>query len=163
MYCTTQLVAICDFAVAVNIIRENPIKNLKLLPQIKNAAIQEKKEVKHRPYLDFLKLNSEIKKVYKCFYRNENLRCRLLLELSFHLLLRPGEMVTLKVADYDATKRTIVARDTKTLKEFIIPLNSISKRLVELAIKNCSTNEYIFSSPNYSDKHLSRQVLNAAL
>ena len=163
---STHLNAMCNFAVAVGIIKDNPIANLKDLPQVRKAIKEIDHNKVHRYSFGYTQIDSSIKRLFKDYRYFENLRCRILLELSFHLLLRPGEMVQLQKCRCDYTKKVLVATGTKTFDEFYIPLSESVCNLLQLAERYCSNEQYFFGSPHSKLKqsdHLSSQVLNASL
>ena len=162
----THLNAMCNFAVASGIIRYNPLSNLKYMPQVRRAIKEIEHKKKHRHSFAYNEIDSGIKHLFKDYRYFENLRCRILLELSFHLLLRPGEMVKLQKCRCDYTKKVLVATGTKTFREFYIPLSDQASALLHLAEKYCSNELYFFGSPHSKLRqvdHLSSQVLNASL
>lgn len=161
-----NLLSLCDFAVAVGILDSNPIKEIRNLPQIKKATRMACSRVRHRKAFGYEHINRDLHNLFKTFALKENIRCRLLLEIGFHLLLRPGELVKIRIENYDPISHTLTVYATKTLPQFKIPLNSISETLICIAIRLLSKGGWIFGSPieRYGKPaHLSVQLLNTAL
>ena len=163
---STHLNAMCNFAVAVGLIKENQLTALKDMPQVRRAVKEIDRNKEHRHSFAYNEIDSGIKHLFKDYRCFENLRCRILLELSFHLLLRPGEMVKIQKSNCDYAKQILIATGTKTFNEFYIPLSEPVCNLLQLADKYCSNERYFFGSPHSKLKqtdHLSSQVLNASL
>lgn len=162
----TQLSAMCNFAVASGIISYNPLSTIKDLPQVRKAFKEAEKNQRHRYSFPCDRINPSIKKLFKDYHLFENERCRILLELSFHLLLRPGEMVKITRQGCNYAQNELMISHTKTFKEFYIPLNDTLSKLLKMAERHCGNEIYIFGSPQNKIKpnaHLSSQVMNASL
>ena len=162
----TQLSAMCNFAVAAGIISNNPLSTIKDLPQVRKAFKESEKNQTHRCSFPCDRIDSSIRKLFRDYCLFENTRCRILLELSFHLLLRPGEMVKITKNGCNYAKKELTVQHTKTFKEFYIPLNSTIAELLQMAERHCGNGIYIFGSPQNKVKpntHLSAQVMNASL
>ncbi len=162
----TQLSAMCNFAVAAGIISNNPLSTIKDLPQVRKAFKESEKNQTHRCCFPCDRIDSSIKRLFKDYQLFENMRCRVLLELSFHLLLRPGEMVKITKLGCDYAKKELMVEHTKTFKQFYIPLNDTIAALLKSAELHCGNEIYIFGSPQHKKKingHLSSQVMNASL
>ena len=162
----TQLSAMCNFAVASGIITANPLSTIKDLPQVRKAFKEAERNQTHRCSFPCDRIDSSIKRLFKDYQLFENTRCRILLELSFHLLLRPGEMVQITINGCNYAKHELAVQHTKTFKEFFVPLNNTIAELLQLAERHCGNGVYVFGSPQNKVKpnaHLSAQVMNTSL
>ena len=118
---TRIMVTTFDFAVAVTILKTNPIKTIYELPLLKLIQKQVKRNVKHRPSFDHKTLNFDLKRLVNDFKNKTNGQRLNLLYLSLALLLRPGEITKLKISDLDEKNKIISVQQTKTLDKFIVP------------------------------------------
>ena len=89
-----------------------------------------------------------------------SLPTKCLLELSFNLLLRPSEMVNIKLEDIDFTNNILTVPRTKTTTNFRVPLTTQSLLIIYLAkhLKKDKNNPYLFEGVN--QEHKNSQTLN---
>lgn len=161
---TRLLVTMFDFAVAITVIKENPLKTVYDLPLLKQINKLAKKSVVHRASFNHLTLNTDLKKLVSTFKNKAgDLRINLL-RLSLSFLLRPSEMVKLNINNLDRKKKIITVKDTKTLDNFIIPISDQLIELIDLIYEKYGNKKegYIFKGFRYAS-HLSAQTLNRAL
>lgn len=76
-----------------------------------------------------------------------------LIELSLHLLLRPLEMVSIKVSDIDFDNAILNVPVTKTTTDFKVPLSTQALLIIYLvkALKKNKNNNYLFE---WGNKHI---------
>ena len=164
IYLSRLIVQVLDFALVIGVIKENPLSKLFELPLVKRSNKLLKENLKHKKTLNYLNLNKELKTLLSDFYKKANKLQNLLLEISLRSLLRPSEVVSLNKNDISIKDAWIIVRNTKTKKEFILPLNeSLLSALLEAYVLFGSENGFIFRGKRDKNAHLSSQTLNKAL
>lgn len=161
---TRMIVTMLDFAVATTIIKENPLKTVYNLPMVKLIHKKAVKNCVHRASFNHLSINTDLKKLVQVFKEKTTEHRIYLLHISLALLLRPGEIVKIKINNLDESKQLLKVQDTKTLDNFLIPLNESMIVLLKRIYEKYGNQEkgYIFRGHRYSD-YLSPQTLNVAL
>lgn len=84
-----------------------------------------------------------------------------IIELSLYLLLRPAEIVNIKLEDINFEEALLVVPETKTMKNFIQPLCTHAIKLMKQIIKNNKRGIYIFEGN--SKGHLSYDYVRGYL
>ena len=161
---TRLMVSLLNFAVAIGVLKTNPLATIWNLPLLKKADRLSKAVTAHRPCFAYDTAKSQLKSLIKKF-SSECLRRQFLLQISLRTLLRPAEVVSLKISDLDCAKHQITARNTKTRTEFIIPTDA---KLEEILINahrlyGSEYSGYILSGYRNPKDHLSAQTMNRAL
>lgn len=164
LVCARLLCQVLDFAVTIGAIKENPAARVWDLPAVRGMRLKSAQNVTHRPSFDHREITSELKKLIKLFEKT-NERRRLLLKLSLMLLLRPGEIVRLKITDLDEKEHILIARCTKTRALFKIPSDSRLEALLKQIFETCGDRGtgWIFCGIRDHRLPLSPQTLNRAL
>lgn len=95
--------------------------------------------------------------------RTNSLPIKCLLELSVHLLLRPCEMVNIKLSDIDFDNYILNVPKTKTTTNFKVPLSKQAMIIILLTkqLKFMKNNDYLFEG--VSNEHMSSETLNHLL
>ena len=164
-YLARFVCAMLDFAVAVGILKVNPVTSIFSLPLLKKSRSMEAALGTHRPTLPYTRLRSELKQVITVFEEKASLRRRLLLEISLRTILRPGECVKLLKDNLSITEHTLKVVNTKTKTVFIIPTSASLEQAILLAgeLFGGGKEDYVFAGVRNPSGHLSAQVLNCAL
>lgn len=162
---TRLLVTILDFAKACKIIEMNPLKEIYILPLLKRSQTLMSKRQMHRPTLPYSDLRNRLMSVIKLFHSNPNRRRQMLLEISLRTILRPREVVTLKITDLDTKRKILNVHNTKTLQLYQLHVTErLEKILKESFTLFGSSNEgWLFAGIRNKDSHLLSQTLNKAM
>ena len=165
IYLSRLIVQVLDFAVVIGVINSNPLSKLFSLPLIKRSSKLLKENLQHKKTLDYLNLNAELKKLITDFDKKANSLQNTLLEISLRTLLRPSEVVSLNKNDISLQDRWIAVKNTKTKREFLVPLTQSFLDVLIDAFVNFGNNDsgYIFAGKRDKQSHLSSQTLNKAL
>ncbi len=165
LYLTRLTVTILKFAVTIQIIQQNPLDTVWELPLIKYMKKLSSQNLTHRPSFNHNEIESQLTKLLKVFKEKTCERRQLLLEFSLKFLLRPGEMVKLKITDLDTKQHILIAHDTKTFRDFKIPTNKEMEEKIEYTWKKYGSPStgFIFCGLRDPSTALSGQVLNKAL
>ncbi|MGN0907985.1 MAG: tyrosine-type recombinase/integrase [Succinivibrio sp.] len=161
---TRLMVSVLDFAVAIGVIDRNPIHTIWRLPIMKKAEQMSEAMARHRPSFDHDEIKNELRKLFEVFAKQGGRRW-LLLQISLRVLLRPAEVVSLKLSDLDLKRHQITARGTKTRGEFIIPTDETLEDLLTEAhrIYGSAETGYVFRGYRDPRAPLSAQTMNRAL
>lgn len=161
---TRLMVSVLDFAVAIGVIDRNPLGTIWSLPIMRKAEQMSEAMARHRPSFNHDEIKVELRKLLEIFARQGGRRW-LLLQISLRVLLRPAEVVALKISALDLKKHQITARRTKTRDRFIIPTdNSLESLLLEAhRLYGSDETGYIFKGYRDPRSHLSAQTMNRAL
>ena len=161
---TRLMVSVLDFAVAIGVLDINPLGTVWSLPIIKQAGHMSASLVRHRPSFEYGSISKDLKALLRIF-STQGRRRWLLLQISLRVLLRPAEVVALKISDLDLKKHQITARRTKTRDRFIIPTDNALESLLVEAHRLYGSDEtgYIFKGYRDPRSHLSAQTMNRAL
>lgn len=115
------------------------------------------KHARHQPSLSYEYI-AELANIGPC---TGVTRC--LYELSYHLLLRPLEIASIKLSDIDTDDKVLNVPKTKTMVNFKVPLTDVALLLIQVAklLKADSTNPYLFEGK--ADGHINSSVINVLL
>lgn len=162
---TRLLVTVLDYAKACKIIEQNPLKEIFVLPLLKRSYTLMNKKQLHRPTLPYCDLRNQLMQVIKLFHNKDNRRRQLLLEVSLRTILRPREVVSLKITDFDSSKKILNVRNTKTLQLFQVYVpESLEKALnSSYSLFGSSEHNWVFAGIRCKNSHLSSQTLNKAM
>ncbi len=161
---TRLMVSVLDFAVAIGVIDRNPLGTIWSLPIMRKAEQMSEAMARHRPSFNHDEIKVELRKLLEIFARQGGRRW-LLLQISLRVLLRPAEVVSLKISDLDLKRHQITARRTKTHDEFIIPTDDTLEALLIEAHRLYGSDEtgYVFRGYRDPRAPLSPQTMNRAL
>lgn len=161
---TRIMVAAFDFAVAITVLQSNPLRTVYDLPILRMLQKQARQHLQHRPSFNHNTLRIDLKELIKTFKDKTTTQRINLLYLSLALLLRPGEIVKIKIQELDTKSKCLTVHDTKTLEEFKVPVDDRIIKLIEDTYQEFGNHDqgYIFRGYRYSE-HLSSQTLNVAL
>lgn len=128
------------------------------------------KDIKHFKTLDPDNLPAELLRLFKNHIFIMPIKMRLMFELHFCLLLRPGEFCSI-LRDHIFINPNgnsyLIVENTKTLKSFKVPLTDYAVSLIQMQLEATKNTDspYLFPSghPHYKDSHVStsyfRQIL----
>ena len=129
------------------------------IPDISTITLLYKlnKHARHQPSLSYEYI-AELANIGPC---TGVTRC--LYELSYHLLLRPLEIASIKLSDIDTDDKVLNVPKTKTMVNFKVPLTDVALLLIQVAklLKADSTNPYLFEGK--ADGHINSSVINVLL
>lgn len=162
---TRLLMVILDFAKACKIIQDNPIKEIYTLPILKSAQRLMNRKLTHRSTLPFDNLRNELMRVIRTFHQQATLRRQLLLEIALRTILRPREVVSIRITNLDEHRKLLNVYSTKNLDCYVLHTPDSLGRCLKKAYSLFGSVEqgYIFASPRDRNKPLSPQTLNKAL
>lgn len=113
------------------------------------------KEENHLPMVE------DINSLVNIRITKPNIKC--LYELSFHLLLRPSEMVSIKIKDIDFDTHILNVPKTKTTTDFKVPLSKQALIIIYIAkqLKTNDDNPYLFEG--VKQQHANSETINHLL
>ena len=163
LYVTRLALHIIKFAKACHLIDNNPLDGIFDLPLVKKTKKKAMEKSQHRPTLPHDNIQQHLKRVIKDFYLKGNLRRQYLLEISLRTILRPGEVVKLKITDLNIDEHLIKVMQPKSKDVFYMPTSPRLEEIIKQAHSLFGNDQYIFQGQRDKTKHLSSQTMNKAL
>ena len=153
-YIANLLCRFCEYCIDIGELKTNKLTRLnRVVPKFK---------ARHQPSLNPDNLEQELKNLITMI-NTKSVHIRCLFFISLLTLLRPSEVVNIKVNNIDFDKKIIFIEKTKTMEGFSVPISTYLEDFLKLQMEiKFIDNDYLFSAQTING-HTSSDTLGKLL